>query len=157
MSAQTSTGEEWRPVPGMRGVEASSLGRVRVVVQPTRWGRYFGVRIGRRWTRLHELIAAAFHGPRPPGLVIDHEDQDEANNLPGNLRYVTQAVNMEAGGATHRRGARNPAAKLTAATVRAIRRRRARGEPGSLLAAEYGLSEGAVCDIHKRRTWAHLS
>lgn len=43
---------------------------------------------------VHELVAAAFIGPRPDGCVIDHIDADRTNNHFSNLRYVTQMVNM---------------------------------------------------------------
>ncbi|MFA6043375.1 MAG: HNH endonuclease [Phycisphaerales bacterium] len=42
---------------------------------------------------IHTLVAGAFIGPRPPGLVVDHIDQNPLNNHVGNLRYVTRRVN----------------------------------------------------------------
>ena len=43
---------------------------------------------------VHHLVAHAFIGPRPDGLVIDHRDGDPTNNDVRNLRYVTQAENV---------------------------------------------------------------
>ena len=56
-------------------------------------------------------------------------------------------------------GALNPNAKLTAASVRTIRRLVAknghtRGYKAAL-AKRYGLSRGALCDIISGRRWAH--
>lgn len=44
-------------------------------------------------------------------------------------------------------------AVLTFDEVEQIRRRRAEGERGKDLAAEYGVSQQAICDIHKGRNW----
>jgi hypothetical protein len=55
------------------------------------------------------------------------------------------------------RGEKNGHAILTAAQVIEIRARKAAGGVTQrALAAEYGVSEQAVCDILKRRRWAHV-
>lgn len=41
----------------------------------------------------HCLLALAFLGPRPNGLVVDHKDRDKTNNHISNLRYVTFSQN----------------------------------------------------------------
>lgn len=38
---------------------------------------------------VHKLVADAFLGPRPPGLVINHIDSNPANNRADNLEYIT--------------------------------------------------------------------
>jgi hypothetical protein len=43
---------------------------------------------------MHRLVFERYHGPIPPGLVVDHIDRDPLNNRPDNLRAVTQADNM---------------------------------------------------------------
>lgn len=43
----------------------------------------------------HCIIWEMHNGPIPSGLNIDHEDQVRNNNLIGNLRLVTHAVNMK--------------------------------------------------------------
>lgn len=45
---------------------------------------------------------------------------------------------------------------LSVETVRTIRARRANGEKGKDLAAEFGISTGLVCAIHKRRIYKHV-
>ena len=41
----------------------------------------------------HHLVAQAFMGERPTGLVIDHIDRDKLNNDVSNLRYVSYKEN----------------------------------------------------------------
>jgi len=41
----------------------------------------------------HHLVAQAFLGERPTGLVIDHIDRNRLNNNVTNLRYVSQKEN----------------------------------------------------------------
>jgi transcriptional regulator of met regulon len=43
---------------------------------------------------LHSLVAEAFLGERPEGLVIDHIDRDKLNNNVSNLRYITNQENI---------------------------------------------------------------
>lgn len=45
------------------------------------------------WQYVHELVAEAFIGPRPSGMVVDHIDRNPRNNAPSNLRYVSVADN----------------------------------------------------------------
>lgn len=44
---------------------------------------------------VHEIVAYAFLGPRPEGLVIDHIDRDKKHNEASNLRYVTISENAQ--------------------------------------------------------------
>lgn len=57
--------------------------------------RYFQLqRFGKRINYLfHHLVAEAFIGERPNGLVIDHIDRNRLNNHISNLRYITQKEN----------------------------------------------------------------
>ncbi len=49
----------------------------------------------RRHRKVHHLVAAAFIGPRPEGMVICHNNGDPLDNRVENLRYDTQAANIE--------------------------------------------------------------
>lgn len=42
---------------------------------------------------VHSLVAQAFLGPRPEGMVVDHIDGDKTNNSVTNLHYVTSLEN----------------------------------------------------------------
>ena len=45
--------------------------------------------------RVHVLIAYAFLGPRPDGLVIDHKNGNKLDNRACNLEYVSVSENMK--------------------------------------------------------------
>jgi hypothetical protein len=106
----------WRPIPSFAGYEVSDIGRVRSLAH-TRRGRNGGERSfetkimklrqdkqgraivalrqngGRRVVRVSTLVAEAFLGPRPPGMEVCHENGDNLNNHPWNLRYDTHQNN----------------------------------------------------------------
>lgn len=84
-------------------------GRLRAgqLLKPTASGRHPHLKVvltghstkgqrGRRRTfRVHQLVAAAFLGPRPSGLQTLHWDDDATNNRLSNLRYGTPKENGE--------------------------------------------------------------
>lgn len=122
-------------------------------------GGYLGValRVDGRTVKAHvaHLVAAAFHGQRPPGHDVCHNDGNRQNNEPTNLRYATRAQNLADRDrhGTAQIGDRNPAAKLSNAQANDIRRRRASGELLRVLAAEFGVRESAISRIangHRR-------
>ena len=106
-------------MPGWAGAfEASSQGRVRSLdrvifssdgrcwpvsgqVRTPRMGNrgYLVVSIGdsqrgwRNWP-VHRLIALAFHGTRPPGMDVCHNNGDRVDNRAENLRYDTRSANI---------------------------------------------------------------
>lgn len=116
--------EEWREVPEMDGVLASSLGRIllppRYVALPNGGYRaympaprdgcvtrskteakheYRNIGIGGRVYKVHQLICAAFHGPRPfDNAVVLHIDENALNNSADNLKWGTQKENLNAPG-----------------------------------------------------------
>jgi len=102
-------GEQWRQIPSEPNYEASTLGRIRrgVAGPNTRVGRclkpqedrgYFFVCTSHagvvRRRPVHILVAEAFNGPRPAGLVARHLDGNSANNKPSNIDYATQRENI---------------------------------------------------------------
>ncbi len=135
---------EWRVIPSHPDYEASDEGQVRS------WRGYAGVRLdtprlkaarlgtngylvtdlvsspeGKKKTRsVHQLVAEAFLGPRPPGREVCHLDGDKTNNSASTLRYDTHKGNhadrKEHG--TNNAGAKNGGAKLSASQVGEMRR-----------------------------------
>jgi len=106
--------EAWRTVPGYEDLyEVSSLGRVRSLRRKGGRNRWYGGKIlqavpgyfgylslnlcgGRRQRtyRVHELVALAFHGPRPEwAQCIRHLDGNPAYNTPWNCVYGTDSEN----------------------------------------------------------------
>lgn len=111
------TEERWLPVVGWEGLyEVSDHGRVRSVdrVVPGRDGKtrtyrsvtlrpgknpqgvpYVNLSNGEaRVRRVHQLVLEAFVGPRPPGMVGCHWDDNKDNNAVANLRWDTPSANM---------------------------------------------------------------
>lgn len=112
------TAEEWRPIPGHPGYEASTEGRIRscwVVGGAHKRGRQLGSewRLLRGWIdahgyravnvvlgdssatrKVHALVAETFHGPRPERLQVRHLNGVQTDNRPGNLRWGTPSENQ---------------------------------------------------------------
>lgn len=104
---------------------------------------------------VHVVVCEAFHGPRPDGMEVAHENGVKADCRPANLRWATHADNLadrERHG-TLPRGVGHVNAKLTEDDVRAIRA--ASGSQRSI-AARFGISQMNVSFIVRRETWTHI-
>lgn len=170
--------ETWKPVPGWESsYEVSDLGRVRSLPRrvassygSTSWNRgrvlaqskvcgYPGVSLGRgKRANVHRLVAAAFLGPCPDGMLVRHLDGDRANSVVSNLAYGTHREN-EADKYRHGRavlGERSPNAKLSADGVREMRRARAAGATLGDLSARFGVCQNNVSLIVRGLAWKHV-
>jgi len=156
--------EEWRDLPGFEDdYEISSMGRVRTKpkiksIHVDKQGRFFFTVTKNGKTKtiyVHAAVAAAFIGPRPPGLVVCHGDGDPGHNTPGNLRYDTQKANAEDRDKHGRtmRGEHQKNAKLTDQDIRDIRSLDDRQED---IASHYNISQSLVSAIKRRKAWAHV-
>jgi hypothetical protein len=112
--------EEWRDVSSMPGVQASSLGRIRLkpyeAPMPRGGVRTYGggSPVSGVWCNRHKrmvwryrgknlkiarLVCEAFHGAPPfDKAVCMHIDENSRNNRPENLSWGTQRENLNAPG-----------------------------------------------------------
>lgn len=175
------TGEQWRPVVGWEGFyEVSSLGRFKSVARTvsdvgkggTPRQRYYPEHISEprstkfgypcvslsragktRGQYLHILVCEAFHGPRPAGHLVAHNDGRVENCKADNLRWATPKQNhadMVRHG-TRRNGERAVGAKLTEAVAAEIRS--IRGLSHRELAARFGISKSRVQAVRSGACW----
>jgi hypothetical protein len=177
--------ERWRAIEGFENLyEVSDLGRVRsldrLVHQVNRWGPMVSLYRGRilRATvsasgylqvtlskggkcfqrHVHVLVALAFHGPRPDGLLVCHDDGNKLNCREINLYYGNFKSNAEdaARHGTLARGERQGIARLTEQAVREIREL-----AGSVsqrdLAERYGVCQATVSLAMRGETWGHVA
>lgn len=159
--------EWWLPVDGYPGYEVSDLGRVRRVGRCVlssdgyRLG-YPSVQLcvnGKRTTLfVHRLVAAAFIGPCPSGLEVNHLDRDKTNNRSENLEYVTRSENERHAyrmGFRAARGEDNGAAKLTIDEARRIRElaRCPDRASYSVIGRAFGVTGDNVRAIASGRSW----
>jgi hypothetical protein len=87
--------ERWATidVAGTNGVLVSDHGRVARLLVIDTSSRYPRVSILSRKHYVHALVAAGFHGPRPPGALVLHGDDDPTNPSAANLRYGDAIAN----------------------------------------------------------------
>lgn len=140
--------------------EISSMGRIRTI---TNWRPIVGskdrdgyvvVCVCGEKRRRSNLVAEAFIGPRPDGLIVCHNDGSRDNDAADNLRYATQADNCadKRAHGTHQKGSRHPRASITEEIAASIKR--ARGHARTV-AEDHGTTVHVVNDIRRGRTWAH--
>lgn len=177
-------GEIWKPVVGHEGAyEVSNMGRVRSLDRTVplpqsrrhpqgklkflpgrllRPGRcksgYLSVSIKGRTHLVQHLVAAAFIGPRPPGLLVLHRDDVKDHNREPNLRYGTHQDNHDdmllSGSRVMGESFRSARLNNTAAAaIRALKGRVSQ----SALASAFGVSPAAVQAVHDGRTWTHVA
>lgn len=108
---------------------------------------------------IHKLVAQHFLPPKPEGATcIRHLDGDHHHNDVSNLAWGTMQENMddrEQHGRTAR-GERMGNSKLTAETVREIKRALAAGASQRALAEELGVTHTCISDLSRGRTWKHV-
>jgi hypothetical protein len=108
---------------------------------------------------VHHLVAAAFLGPRPPGMYVCHKDGDATNNHVDNLYYGTPKQNGEDASrhGTTLRGKRNQKTKLSEHQVSFIQLSdlSARGAK-SALAKQLGVAATTISAVLHKRNWRWL-
>lgn len=172
--------ETWKDIPGLLpGYMVSSLGRIwepdrvtpaRGIRREARLARpcvlkngYLAVRAmteasSVRTVYVHELVALAFHGPRPVRNHIRHLDGNQRNNRAENLAYGTAMENIHdtIRLGRHAHGETSGRSKLTDDQVRAIRDMRAIMRQAEL-AALFGVCKSTISMVSRKITWAHVA
>jgi hypothetical protein len=168
--------EEWRSIEGFEGrYEVSNLGSVRGIGRrganrPLKLfigrGGYAQVGLhvlGRKVPKskhVHTLVAAAFLGVKPDGLIVCHNNGNRLNNCVENIRYDTPKENS-ADMIRHGRslpGERNHQAVMTEQRVRELRALRASDRLSFReLGKIFGISKSGARVIAIREAWAHVS
>lgn len=128
----------------------------------TRSGGYLSVALsngdsGVRRFKIHQLVLAAFAGPRPAGQIPLHGDGNPKNNALGNLRYGTAAQNVADAKAhgTFCRGSRRSQAKLRESDAAAIKAL-VGSTSQARIARAFGVSRGCVALIARGINWPHV-
>lgn len=166
---------EWRVIPGFVRYSVSSDGEVRrdsrmhntlagLVAQRIDSHGYLSCNLmsdagGQKKLQVHTLIAGAFLGPRPEGLVVCHGKEGQMVNRASNLRYDTQASNIEdmrvAG--TMLCGSKHPTSKLDESKVLQIlalllEKRLTHKQIGAL----FEVDGACIGRIALGKTWRHV-
>lgn len=149
--------EKWEKVDGWPAYEVSSLGKIKNI----KTGKFLKCptnNAGRpRMTAchngamkdlyVHQVVAAAFLGPCPRGLEINHINGDKADNRSKNLEYVTHFENV-------RKSFLNQQKKLKINIQQVYAIRRSIEHP-RVLAAKYSVSTDTIHKVRsgKMRSW----
>jgi hypothetical protein len=177
--ADTTIGEEWRPIPGFEGrYSVSSMGRVKThckyggMVNQLRkistnkqgyqsvWLHSVGV-CGGTSCKIHHLVLLAFGVARPSDRhEANHKNGKRNDNRLCNLEWVSHSENMRhsyrSNGRVPNHGTRSGNAKVTDDQVCDIRKMRAEGHTLISIANKYGIGRANVGHICLGRTWKHL-
>lgn len=171
---QDSTQEVWKKVYHNPIYEVSNLGNIRSyygkngVIKATpkllnpgfdRDGYRKIILYGdgkRTHCKVAKLVAEAFLGKRPEGLVICHIDGNESNDCVSNLEYKTQKENIadKKRHGTFLEGARHHLAKLTEEQVKEIY---LSTDSVANLADRHKISRSQICAIRGGREWASVT
>ena len=164
--------EEWKEVPGLCGLQVSSLGRVR-----SRWTRnkrkcnwrilhqnkskygYKRVCFDSTLYFVHILVLEAFVGPKPKGFDTRHLDDNKTNNCVENLCWGTRSENIADAIRNGKLpvGSRHYRAKLNEQSVVEIRFRYAEGNVTQEdLARKYGVDRSIISEIISRKRWRQV-
>lgn len=119
------------------------------------YGIFLGEVLGAVYKRAHRY-SWAFHNQAviPSGMVVCHSCDNPQCCNPAHLKLGSHGDNQRDRRAKGRHGEfRNPAAKVTPETVRAIRA--ATGFQRDI-AKLYGVTQTTVSDIKRRKSWTHI-
>ncbi len=168
--------ETWKDVVGYEGrYQVSSMGRIKSFPNKTRNGErilknllsgnvpYYYIDLVKdaktHRKTIHRIVAEAFI-PNPENKPqVNHIDGDKRNNRFDNLEWNTRSENQLHSirtGLRTAKGVKNSQAKLDEVGVKVIREAIAAGYPRKEIAKYFNISQPTLCDIYKRRSWAHV-
>lgn len=162
---------ENKSIPGFSRYFASSDGRIfnvrsgaEVVGAKNRYGYVKHTLIDddkrKRSVTAHTVIALAFFGARPNGFDVCHMNGIRHDNKAENLRYDTKKGNAadRIKHGTHMEAERTPAAKLSnSQALEVVRLLREKKMTQQNIAALVGVSQSAVCNIARGRSWRSIT
>lgn len=124
-------------------------------------GRYGHFGSGSRGTRVlaHRYAYELVRGPIPEGLCVLHDCDTPTCVNPAHLHLGTVADNNAERNERGReaRGEKHGLARLTVASVRAIRMMLARGRSHTDIATEFGVARKTIYQLARGRTWKHVT
>lgn len=146
--------ERWAEIDDAPGYYISDHGRVFSTKKPglLKWNTATGyprVNLNGTYRCVHQLVAFAFIGSRPSGMLVCHKDDNTMNNNVDNLYYGTPKEN------THDKLVNGKGRKLTDEDVRSIKERLAKGERCNRIANDYGVASRTINKIStgERYSW----
>lgn len=169
-----SVREVWRTIHNASNYEVSNLGRVRSHLPyrnnaPALFPHFISpssdkngykkvvLRIDgkRKDFRVAVLVAEAWHGPRPKGLIVRHLDGSKDNDIPRNLKWGTPKENsLDAKmHGTYYHGHKVNTCKLKESDVKVIK---CSSESHTELAKKFNVTVGTIWHIRAGRTWKHV-
>ena len=155
--------EVWRTVAECDRYEVSNLGNVRhkkrgKTLRPSLRHGYPYIQLGdpSRKRNIHQLVCAAFHGPRPDGCYACHRNDVKTDNRAENLYWGTPQQNADdaVGNGRIVRGEAVNNAKLTWSEVEEMRELYAEGNISYReLAERYGVTKRTALLAVTGATW----
>lgn len=120
---------------------------------------YGVLRVGGRNWQANRLVCELAHGNPPAGhFHAAHSCGHSVCVNPHHLRWATPAENQADRliHGTDNRGERYGLSKLTEAAVHEIRALASEGTPQRTMARRFGVSQGTISDVVRRRSWGWL-
>jgi hypothetical protein len=166
--------ETWKPVLGYEGIyEASDWGRIkslkkiphRILRPGPHTGGYQMVGLNNRiktMRTVHRIVCAAFFGPIPEGMEINHKNGNKKDNRLSNLELVTPCENtlhsIRVLGNRPGNRSKGEAHHHAAFTEKEVLWIRGATDIHSYaaIARHFGVSRSAIAHIVKRRSWTHI-
>ena len=171
--------EIWRPIKHYEGLyEVSNYGRVRsldtlssvngktgkysrkktgCILKPQNSSKgYKQITLcntsGKHIVSVHRLVAEAFIDNPNSLQVVNHKDENKANNHVNNLEWCTTKYNNTYGNKI-KRGELHPGSKLNSEQISSIREMRSSGVKINQIADYFGISRSHVSGITNNRYW----